>query len=61
VEGEVDGDVEDVCPLGKVHAEEEDVSPSAVAQVHADGRALMENREAASSIAMQEFGRIRRA
>ena len=44
MDGEVDGDVEDLGSLGVVHAEEEDVAPAAVGEVHADGRALAENR-----------------
>ena len=51
---EIDRDVEDARTLGKIHAEEEDVAPSAVRKVHADGRGLSQDGE--DRIAQKELG-----
>ena len=40
---EVDGDVEDLGTVREVHAEEDDVTPRAVGEVHADGRLFAED------------------
>ena len=42
-DGQVDRDIEDPRAFGIVHAEEEDVAPGAVGQVHADGRGFLED------------------
>jgi hypothetical protein len=55
VNGEVDGDVDDAGSLREVHAEEEDVRPSGVGQVHADGGAFAEDGEEVV-VLFQEFG-----
>ena len=43
--GEIDGDVQHARAFGEIHAEEEDVAPAAVGQVHADGRGLAQDGE----------------
>ena len=43
VHAEVDGDVEHARALGKIHAEEEDVAPAAVGEVHAHRGALAQD------------------
>ena len=43
--GQIDGDVEHARAFGEIHAEEEDVAPAAVGQVHADGRGFAQDRE----------------
>ncbi len=56
VDGEIDRDVEHFRALGIVHAEEEDITPAAMGQVHADRRALAQDRiETARRIAQREF------
>ena len=56
VDGEIDGDVEHFRALRIIHAEEEDVAPAAVAEVHAHRRALAQHRiEAGGGIAGGEF------
>ena len=44
-DAQVDRDVQHACPLGKIHAQEEDVAPAAVREVHADRRPLDEDRK----------------
>ena len=54
VHAEVDGHIQHFGALGKIHAEEEDVAPAAVGEVHADGRALAQHRiESAGGIALR--------
>ncbi len=43
-DAEIDRDVEDASAFGEIHAEEEDVAPRAVRQVHAHGRRLAQDR-----------------
>ena len=56
---EIDRDVQDPRALGKVHAEEEDVAPAAVRQVHADGRGLAQDRERPAAPRSSSSGRMR--
>lgn len=56
VHAEVDGDVEDLGALRVVHAEEEDVAPSAVGEVHAQRGALAEDGEETRGGTGAEFG-----
>ena len=44
VYAQVNGDVEHFGPLGEIHAQEEDVAPAAMREVHAHWRALTQNR-----------------
>ena len=53
--GEIDRHVEDARAFGEVHAEEENVAPAAVGEVHADGRRLAQNRKRVRSRAAQQF------
>ena len=56
MDGEVHRDVEHLRALGVVHAEEENIAPAAVSEVHADRRALAQHRiEAAGRIGGGEF------
>ena len=55
VKGEVDGDIEDAGPLGQVHAEEENVAPAAVAEVHADRGGFMQDGSGRAGRCGQEF------
>ncbi len=41
---EIDGDIEHARALGKIHAEEKDVAPRAVREIHAHRRALAQDR-----------------
>ena len=52
---EIDGNVEDARAFREIHAEEKDVAPAAVAEVHADGRTLAEDAEE-TGVAPQQFG-----
>ncbi len=45
VNAEVNRDIEDARAFGKIHAEEEDVGPTAVREVHADRGSLTQERE----------------
>jgi len=54
--GEVDGDVEDAGPLGKVHAEEEDVAPAGMREVHPHGGRFAEQGKHPGRVAGEEFG-----
>jgi hypothetical protein len=56
MDGEVDGDVEDAGALGIIHAEEEDVAPAAMAEVHADGVRSRRMGIDAGGIARSQFG-----
>lgn len=55
VDAEIDGDIEDLGALGEVHAEEEDVAPAAVGEVHPDGGFLAEDGEGAVGTGDEEI------
>src|ERR1035438_1503137 len=44
-DSEIDGYIDDTCPFREIHSKEENIAPSAVREVHADGRDLTQNRE----------------
>ena len=52
---QVDGHVEHLRPLGKIHSQEEDVAPAAMRKVHADRGALAQDRAGAVGRALQQF------
>ena len=43
-DGEIDGDIEDTSAFGKIHAQKENVAPTAVRQVHPYGGTFMQER-----------------
>ena len=53
--GQVDGDVEDFGAFGVIHAQEEDVAPGGVREVHAHGGFLGEDGEGAGRILAQQL------
>ena len=56
MDGEIDGDVEDASALRVIHAEEEDVAPAAVAEVHAHRGAFAEDGIETSRVAPEQLG-----
>ena len=44
VQAEVDGDIEDARALGEIHAEEKNIGPSAVGEIHPHGGTLAQER-----------------
>ncbi len=56
VDSKVDGDVDDASTLGEVHAEEEDVGPGGVGEVHADGGLFAEDGEDLLVGGLSDFG-----
>ena len=52
---QIDGNIQHPRAFGKIHAQEKNVAPAAVAEVHAHRRALAQNRVAAIGIAPQQF------
>ena len=56
MDAEVHGDVEDLRALGEIHAEEKDVAPRGVREVHAHGRQLAENRVGAVGRTLEQLG-----
>lgn len=56
MDGEVDRDIEHASAFGEIHAEEEDVAPAGVAEVHADGGLFAEDGVDAGGVAACEFG-----
>ena len=55
MDGEIDGDVDHAGSLGEVHAEEENIGPGGVGEVHADGGAFAEDGEEVV-VLLEEFG-----
>jgi len=53
---EIDRDVQNSSPLGKVHPEKEDVAPRAVREIHPDRRPFGEDRKRLAVAALQQFG-----
>ena len=43
VDREVDGDIDDLRALGEIHAEEENIRPRGVREIHANGRAFQQD------------------
>ena len=56
MDAEIDGDVDDLGALGEIHAEEENVGPRRVRQVHAHGGQFAEDRESAVGAALEQLG-----
>ena len=54
--GQVDRDVEHARAFREVHAQEEDVAPAAVRQVHAHGRGFAQDGVERAASARQQFG-----
>src|ERR1700675_697635 len=52
---QVDGHIEDARHLGKIHAQEKDVAPAAVAEVHADGCGFVEDWKWGSLRSLKKF------
>lgn len=55
VHAEVNRNVQDLGAFGIIHAEEENVAPAAMREVHAYGRAFAENRIGAVRAGMKQF------
>ena len=57
MQAEIDGDVEDACALGEIHAEEKNIGPTAVGEIHAHRGALAEERVGRGGVfAHEQFG-----